>query len=88
MIMSRFTLPFLSALFLAAAVSAAPVKFDFKDPKGVNNVVFKTDALLESINGTASGISGTVMFDPENPSATAGKIISERFLSGSSNRLT
>ena len=75
MIMSRFTLPFLSALFLAAAVSAAPVKFDFKDPKGVNNVVFKTDALLESINGTASGISGTVMFDPENPSATAGKII-------------
>ena len=73
--MIRFTLPFLSALALAAAVSAAPVKFDFKDPKGVNNVVFKTDAVLESINGTASGISGTVMFDPENPGATAGKIV-------------
>ena len=55
--------------------SAAPIKFDFKDPKGVNNVVFKTDAPLESINGTASGISGAVTFDPENPGATAGKII-------------
>jgi polyisoprenoid-binding protein YceI len=75
MIMIRFTIPFLSALTLAAAVSAAPIKFDFKDPKGVNNVVFKTDALLESINGTANGISGTVMFDPENPSATTGKIV-------------
>jgi len=75
MITIRFTLPFLSALVLATTVSAAPIKFDFKDPKGVNNVVFKTDALLESINGTASGISGTVMFDPENPGATAGKIV-------------
>src|ERR1041385_2384069 len=60
---------------LAAAASAAPIAFDFKDPKGVNNVVFKTDAPLESINGTASGISGTVTFDPENPAATAGKIV-------------
>ena len=66
------------ALFLAtlaATAAAAPIKFDFKDPKGVNNVVFKTDAPLESINGTASGISGTVMFDPENPAATKGKIV-------------
>ncbi|HEY0550655.1 MAG TPA: YceI family protein [Verrucomicrobiae bacterium] len=73
--MTRFTIPFLSALALAAVVSAAPIKFDFKDPKGVNNVVFKTDAPLESINGTANGISGTVSFDPENPGATMGKIV-------------
>jgi polyisoprenoid-binding protein YceI len=58
-----------------APVFAAPIAFDFKDPKGVNNVVFKTDAPLESINGTASGISGTVTFDPANPGATQGKII-------------
>ena len=75
MITIRFTIPFLGTLALAAAVSAAPIKFDFKDPKGVNNVVFKTDAPLESINGTANGISGTVMFDPENPGATTGKIV-------------
>src|ERR1039457_6681480 len=60
---------------LATAVYAAPQSFDFKDPKGVNNAVFKLDAPLESINGSASGISGTVSFDPENPAATTGKII-------------
>jgi len=59
---------------LATAVYAAPQTFDFKDPKGVNNAVFKLDAPLESINGSASGISGTVLFDPQNPAATTGKI--------------
>jgi polyisoprenoid-binding protein YceI len=65
-------LPFVS---LATAIYAAPQSFDFKDPKGVNNVVFKLDAPLESVNGSASGISGTVSFDPENPGATTGKIV-------------
>ncbi len=60
---------------LATAVYATPESFDFKDPKGVNNVVFKLDAPLESVNGSASGISGTVSFDPENPAATTGKIV-------------
>jgi polyisoprenoid-binding protein YceI len=73
--MIRLTIPFVTTLILAAFSSAAPIQFDFKDPKGVNNVVFKTDAPLESINGTANGISGTVTFDPENPGATTGKII-------------
>ena len=54
---------------------AAPVTFNFKDPKGVNTVIFKTDAPLESINGTANGISGTVTFDPGNPAAVKGKIV-------------
>lgn len=62
-------------LTLATAVYAAPQSFDFKDPKGVNNAVFKLDAPLESVNGSASGISGTVTFDPENPGATTGKIV-------------
>jgi polyisoprenoid-binding protein YceI len=60
---------------LTTAALAAPQSFDFKDPKGVNNAVFKLDAPLESINGSASGISGTVSFDPENPAATTGKIV-------------
>ena len=57
------------------AVLAAPETFDFKDPKGVNNASFHLDATLETVNGTASGVSGTVMFDPENPGATTGKIV-------------
>jgi len=61
--------------FLAAQAHAAPLTFDFKDPKGVNNVVFKLDAPLESINGTANGVSGTVTVDPENPGDAKGKIV-------------
>lgn len=54
---------------------AGPQEFDFKDPKGVNNVVFKLDAPLESINGTASGISGKVTFDPQNPATLRGRLV-------------
>jgi polyisoprenoid-binding protein YceI len=64
-------------LALVTSAYAAPQAFDFKDPKGVNNAVFKLDAPLESVNGSANGISGTVNFDPENPSATTGKIVVE-----------
>lgn len=66
---------------LTTSALAAPLTFDFKDPKGVNNAVFKLDAPLEAINGSTSSrdgvtaISGTVMFDPEQPSGTKGKIL-------------
>ncbi len=63
----------LSATALAA--SAAPQSFDFKDPKGVNNVQFSLDAPLESITGTATGISGTVAFDATKPGAVSGHIV-------------
>lgn len=59
----------------ALAAHAAPRTFDFKDPKGVNNVQFKLDAPLESITGTATGISGAVRFDPAQPGATTGRIV-------------
>ncbi len=59
---------------LSTVALAAPQTFDFKDPKGVNNAVFKLDAPLEAVNGSANGISGTVTFDPADPSATKGKI--------------
>jgi polyisoprenoid-binding protein YceI len=65
----------LFALFGVTVAMAAPQAFDFKDPKGVNNAGFKLDAPLEAVNGSASGISGTVTFDPENPAATKGKIV-------------
>jgi polyisoprenoid-binding protein YceI len=57
------------------AAPGAPLTFDFKDPKGVNNAVFKLDAPLEAINGSANGVSGTVTFDPANPGATTGRIV-------------
>src|ERR1041384_608303 len=60
---------------LSAGALAAPLTFDFKDPKSVNNAVFKLDAPLEAITGSANGVSGTVTFDPANPGATKGKIV-------------
>lgn len=65
------------ALAFTGAVWAAPQTFDFKDPKGVNTVTFKTDAPLESISGSANGVTGTVTFDPGNPGATKGAITVE-----------
>ena len=68
-------LTILTFITLTGICFAAPQTFDFKDPKGINNAGFKLDAPLESINGNASGVSGTVTFDPANPGATSGKII-------------
>ena len=64
-----------SVAALTVSALAAPLTFDFKDPKGVNNALFKLDAPLEAINGSANGVSGTVNFDPANPGATTGKIV-------------
>lgn len=66
---------FVALTGLSFAAMAEPENFDFKDPKGVNNVVFRTDAPLESINGTATDIAGTVAYDPAHPEATKGKIV-------------
>ena len=68
-------LAILALIGVTGLAFAAPQTFDFKDPKGINNAGFKLDAPLEAINGSASGVSGTVTFDPENPGATQGKII-------------
>ena len=67
-------LTILAFTVLAGAAFAAPQTFDFKDPKGINNAGFKLDAPLEAINGSASGVYGTVTFDPENTGAAKGKI--------------
>ena len=73
---SKSKLVWLLILSVAPGVlSADSMKFDFRDPKKVNNVVFLMDAPLESINGTATGVSGTVSFDPAKPAATTGNIV-------------
>lgn len=66
-----------TVLACACAAFAESQSFDFKDPKGVNNAVFKLDAPLEAISGTANGISGTVNYDPAKPEALTGKIVVE-----------
>ncbi|MCB1127453.1 MAG: YceI family protein [Verrucomicrobiae bacterium] len=76
----RFPTPILTlalGLALTTSLGASPLTFDFKDPKGVNNVSFSLDAPLEAINGSANGISGKVTFDPDNPAATKGRIVVE-----------
>jgi polyisoprenoid-binding protein YceI len=72
--MKNILLPGLLSLGLAGVLTAAPMTFDFKDPKGVNAATFKLDALLEPIAGSANGVSGKVSFDPAAPAATTGKI--------------
>ncbi|MFQ3578024.1 MAG: YceI family protein, partial [Verrucomicrobiia bacterium] len=62
-------------LGFSCAASAAPQTFDFADPKGVNNATFTLDAPLETITGSATGISGTITIDRENPAETKGKIV-------------
>lgn len=73
--MKKHVIVSLLSLATAAVLTAAPQSFDFKDPKGVNAIQFHLDSVLEPISGTASGISGTVSFDPANPGATTGKIV-------------
>ncbi len=61
-------------LGFAHVATAAPQEFDFKDPKGVNSIVFILDSPLEPIVGVASGISGKIAFDPEQPKSMTGTI--------------
>ena len=68
----------IAALLIASVtLNAAEKEFDFKDPKGINNVSFLLDAPLESINGNAKGVSGIVQFDPGNPKTISGTITVE-----------
>jgi len=73
--MNKKLLCLLSFTALTGVAFASPQTFDFKDPKGVNNAVFKLDAPLEAIQGSANGISGSVTFDPQSPGSTKGKLV-------------
>ena len=65
---------FLSRFLVSSSALAAGQEFDFKDPKGVNSVLFLLDSVVEPIMGVASGTDGKVTFDPSDPKATTGKI--------------
>lgn len=65
---------FLFLSFPLASLFSNTIEFDFKDPKGVNNIIFQMDAPLESINGSGGGIFGKVQFNPEKPEKTSGTI--------------
>ncbi len=75
--MKRLLLCWLATMGSLAMAQAAPLKFNFKDAKGVNTVTFVMDAPLEAISGSANGISGEVQFDPAKPAETKGKIVVE-----------
>ncbi|MBD5777985.1 YceI family protein [Pelagicoccus sp. NFK12] len=73
--MKKHILAFAATAALGLAPLANAIDFDLEDPKGVNNIVFLLDAPLESINGTATGITGSVSFDPAHPEKTSGKLV-------------
>lgn len=72
---SKFFAALVAGGFLAAHAFAGSLPFDFKDPKGVNSVSVHLDGDVESINGYATGITGTLNFDAEKPEALTGKIV-------------
>ncbi len=73
--MNYMTLLRLLPLFFPLFLFGNAKPFDFKDAKGVNTIIFQLDALLESISGSAGGVSGTVHFNPNEPAQTNGTII-------------
>ncbi|TVP79289.1 MAG: YceI family protein [Puniceicoccaceae bacterium] len=64
-----------ATLISLVSLGASAKVYDFKDPKGVNNIRFDLDAPLEAISGTGNGITGTISFDPAHPENTTGEII-------------
>jgi len=65
----------LAGLSLAVNLFAGAMTFDFTDPSGVSNLKFDMTAPVESISGTADGITGSIDFDPAKPDATSGLIV-------------
>ena len=75
--MNNLFLPIITILSFSFYSAGLGIDFDFKDPKGVNNIIFQMDAPLESINGSGDGISGKVFFNPAKPENTRGTIFLE-----------
>ena len=88
--MKFYSLLTLSFLVTATVDLHATAKsFNFKDPKGVNHVMFMLDAPLEFISGNGNDIYGMVEFDKERPEKTNGEIrLAVSSLSVSSQKMT
>jgi polyisoprenoid-binding protein YceI len=65
----------LATSFPIAASGAGKATFDFKDPKNLNSIVLVLDSPLEPMVAMATGVSGSLEFDPANPGRTTGKIV-------------
>lgn len=74
-IRSGIVLLALTQLMSTPSARAAKQEYNFKDPKGVNSILFVLDSVVEPIMGLAGGVSGTVTFDPLKPKMTSGKIV-------------
>lgn len=59
---------------LSLLIAAQSGTYVVEDPKGVNAVRWFIDSPLEPIAGTASGVKGSLQFDPANPNATKGTV--------------
>jgi len=46
-----------------------------KDPKGVSSILFTLDSPYEPLSGIATGIDGSVAFDPADIGATRGEVV-------------
>ncbi len=73
----HFLLASLAVAVCSGGLLAEALEYDLKDPKGVHNVAFVADSTLEPIMGLASGISGTLQFDPKKPKETTGRVVVE-----------
>jgi polyisoprenoid-binding protein YceI len=78
--MSRQNLiPLLVALAALTPLSGARARpgarYEFKDPKTLNAVMLLLDSPLEPMVAMATGVSGNLEFDPDNPGHASGKIV-------------
>lgn len=70
-----FSMSILLVLSLPLAAVGASKNFDFKDPKNLNSVMLMLDSPLEPMVAIATGVSGSLAFDPASPGRTTGKIV-------------
>lgn len=71
--MKSFYLAVLFGVLLQGVLLAD--EFDFKDPKGVNAILFTLDSPLEPFGGIGSGVSGKVTFDGATGKSLKGEVL-------------
>jgi polyisoprenoid-binding protein YceI len=64
----------LLALLVTTPLLAAQRTYTVTDD-GKNNAMFESEATLETIHGTTTKVSGTIVADPANPAASSANIV-------------